>query len=166
MTSNMGAFRGAVSGVIQDFELKHSKSHNWTIYNDIIGWRAKKGRTGVHVDYAQALLDYKIIVTAQRDVYEDHWRLFEALISGALVFTDPMLDYPYGIEDGTNIIVYKSFNDLQDKLYYYLTHDKERKEIARNGRIMALEHHRSWHRWEDLILGDWSIRDEYGISIG
>jgi spore maturation protein CgeB len=61
--------------------------------------------------------------------------------------------------------VYKTMEEMQDKILYYLDHREERLRIARAGRDLALNHHRERHRYEDLILGDWSQRDEYGVSL-
>lgn len=160
--SAMANLRAGVSKVVDDFALRYP---NYSVHSGIVGWRSKRGRSRVHPDYAKLLLESKIIVTAQRDFFEDHWRLFEGLISGALVFSDPMLDLPTGLKHGKNIVIYTSLEDLQHKLLYYLEHKEERLEIARRGREIAMKKHRRWHRWETLILADWNKRNDYGLSI-
>lgn len=90
----------------------------------------------------------------QRDNWEDHYRLFEALTSGALVMTDRMLSLPAGLQDGVSIIEYASVNDLKAKINFYLYHTEERLAIAARGKRIAMERHRSWHRMEEVIFGD------------
>ena len=141
-----------------------AEPHNVSVLANIVGWRATKGRNFVHEDYIKALLEYKIVVVCQRDRFEDHFRLFEALISGAMVMTDDMIDFPAGIRDNRTIVVYRGIQDMQQKILYYLEHKPERLKIAQAGRSTALFRHREWHRWEDLILGDWTDVNEYGLA--
>ena len=110
----------------------------------------------VNENYAAALLSHKIIIVCQRDSWEDHYRLMEALAGGALVMTDPMHPLPAGIEDGKQLVVYESIAALKDKIKYYLEHEEERLEIAQSGHDVAMSRHRSWHRMEELVFGDWS----------
>ena len=56
--------------------------HNLTGTAGLVSERGKKGRSKV---YANALLEHKIVVVSQRDFWEDHLRLMEGLMSGALV---------------------------------------------------------------------------------
>jgi hypothetical protein len=122
----------------------------------IVGHRATSGRQTVHEDYVNALLEHKIVVVAQRDLWEGHYRLLEGLVSGALVLHDPMHPLPYKIKDGTNIVIYYSLQDLKDKILYYLKHDEERKSIARNGYMTAMKYHRAFQIMERYVLGNWS----------
>ena len=116
------------------------------------GHRYSAGRNKVADKYSYNLLSSKIVVVCQRDIWEGHYRLMEALISGALVFTDPMIYLPSGFKDGVNLVVYNSIVDLKEKVKYYLQDDKKRRNIARRGRDLALSKHRSWHYMEDYIL--------------
>jgi hypothetical protein len=103
--------------------------------------------------YVKALLQSKIVVVAQRDEWEDHYRLYESLASGALVLTDPMLALPEGLVNGTNLLVYETLQDLEHLLTYYLEHDEERQEIAKRGFAMVMGRHRTWHRMEQILFG-------------
>lgn len=87
------------------------------------------------------------------------------MISGALVFSDPMRDFPRGIVHNESIVVYNSLTDLQHKILYYLNHPEERQAIASRGRYVSLTKHQKWQTWERLYLEDWSIMDDNGISI-
>jgi hypothetical protein len=104
--------------------------------------------------YVKALLQSKIVVVAQRDEWEDHYRLYESLASGALVLTDPMLALPEGLVNGTNLLVYETLEDLELLLTYYLKHDEERQEIAKRGFAMVMGRHRTWHRMEQILFGE------------
>lgn len=113
----------------------------------------RQGRQSVHLDYVDSLLCSKIVVVAQRDMWEDHYRLFEALISGALVLTDPMLTLPQGLMDRESVVVYHSLEELRGLIAYYLEHEEERLVIATTGRNIALTQHRTYHWMERLFFG-------------
>ena len=121
-----------------------------------VGQRARPGRNSVQADYVDALLRSKIVITSQRDRWEDHYRLMEGLACGTLVFTDPMSTFPHHLKDGESLIVYRSLSELKEKILYYVEHEDERLMIARKGHHIAMNNHRSWHGLERIIFGDWS----------
>jgi hypothetical protein len=123
------------------------------VMTDFVSKVGGTGRTELQSAYVQALLQSKIVVVAQRDKWEDHYRFFEAIIGGALVLTDPMVSLPEGYENGTNLVIYESFNQLRDLISYYLDHPEERLEIARRGWELAVREHRSYHWMEKLFFG-------------
>jgi spore maturation protein CgeB len=89
----------------------------------------------------------------QRDKWEDHYRLFEALVTGPFVITDRVLSLPQGLQNGTSVIECTSAEDLRSKIIYFLAHPEERLAIARHDRFVAMTRHRSWHRIEEIIFG-------------
>lgn len=91
-------------------EMDHS---GWNVIADFVSAAAQTGRTEFSSDYLQALLRTKIVVVAQRDAWEDHYRLFEAIVGGALVMTDPMLAMPDGLVHQESIVVYNSLENLR-----------------------------------------------------
>lgn len=99
------------------------------------------------------MLEAKIIIVTQRDAWEDHYRLMEALVSGAMVMTDKMLSLPRGLENGTSVVEFESAEDLRQQILHYIRHPKERIEIARRGREVAMTYHRTWHRIEEVVFG-------------
>mmetsp|Transcript_21738 Transcript_21738/g.64007 ORF Transcript_21738/g.64007 Transcript_21738/m.64007 type:complete len:512 (-) Transcript_21738:69-1604(-) len=105
---------------------------------------------------ASEMLQYKILVLAQKDHYEDNYRLMDALLSGNLVMTDPMHPLPLGLRDGESIVVYHSMSDLKQKIIQYLSHDEERQHIGRRGREVALKYHNPKSWVERIIFGNWS----------
>jgi hypothetical protein len=131
-----------------------SDADHWKVIADFVSAAAKEGRTQVSSDYVEALLTTKIVVVAQRDDWEDHYRLFEAVIGGAMVMTDPMA-LPEGLVDKENIIVYHSLDHLKELLRYYLDlkNENERLAIARKGWEVAMSRHRTYHWMEQLFFG-------------
>ena len=130
---------------------------NLTGVAGLVSKRGKVGRTSTSDAYANALLDHKIIVVAQRDEWEDHLRLFESLAGGGMVLHDPMTHPPAGLLDGVNIVFYSSLEDMSKKILYYLRDPdgiKARVQIAKAGQELCLEHHQNGHRIERLLLGD------------
>jgi hypothetical protein len=133
--------------------ISSSGGKNYTVVCDFVGTADRVGRRHAQTAYVSAMLDTKIVVTAQRDKWEDHYRLYEALASGAMVMTDQMLSLPAGLRNGTNIIEFSSADEFVRLARYYLEHDNERQAIAQQGRYVAMSRHRSWHRMEEIILG-------------
>jgi hypothetical protein len=120
---------------------------------EIRGQLGRAGRGGANFEYVQALMTSKIVVVAQRDVWEDHYRLMEALSSGTMVLSDDMLSLPRGLENGTSIVLFRDVNQMEGLIRYYLIHNEERVAIAKRGWQVAMNRHRSWHRLEELAFG-------------
>ena len=119
----------------------------------LAGNALQAGRRQVQSAYIEAMLNTKIIVVTQRDDWEDHYRLFEALVSGAMVMTDRMLSLPSGLQNGTSIVEFESAEDLRQKIMYYVSHSDERLDIARKGREVSMSQHRTFHRVEQVVFG-------------
>ena len=109
----------------------------------------------VQPEYIRQLLSSKIVVVAQRDEWEDHYRLMESLVSGALVLTDRMLTLPPSIQNKTHLLVYDDIPMLERFVRFYLNpkNDEKRLTIAKNGWKIAMGRHRSWHRIEEVLFG-------------
>lgn len=159
------SFRNRISETIATLPQRHPNVNIQT-NTDVVGFIHNKGRNDVHPDFIRGMLTTKIIVLAQRDRWEDHSRFYEALLSGALVLSDPYVYYPYGTIDGENIVVYNSWTDLELKILYYLDprNEEERIRIGQKGREVALTRHRAWQQGERLFLNDMEYRNEYGLS--
>lgn len=117
------------------------------------------GDTGGHrkkVDktYFDVMRSARIVVTCHPSDWDGDFRLFEALASGALVFTDELhTPMPFPLRDGVHVVVYDS-RDKQDflaKLRYYMEHSDVAAKIAVNGLAFALTYHRPVSR-VDYIL--------------
>lgn len=87
-------------------------------------------------------------------------RTFEAMAAGALLLTK---DVGNGQRDlftpGSHLVTFHDKQDLLDKVAYYLSHEKERAEIARNGMNEVLSKHTYAHRAGELLQvmesGEW-----------
>jgi hypothetical protein len=96
--------------------------------------------------YMQHLNKAKIIVTSNPGTWEGDYRLWESMLSGALVFVDhmttmPLLPYPLLHERHCvfyNISDRAGFNKL---LLHYWTHPLEARAIARAGHARVIRHH-------------------------
>eukprot|EP00934_Nitzschia_sp_Nitz4_P000115 Nitzschia sp. Nitz4//scaffold134_size62860//34653//35747//NITZ4_006329-RA/size62860-processed-gene-0.34-mRNA-1//1//CDS//3329535499//115//frame0 len=128
-------------------------AEDFQVFCNMTGTPDRVGRRFAQTSYVRHMLQTKIIVVAQRDTYEDHYRLYEGLASGAMIMTDPMLTLPEGLQNGTNVIVFSSLDELVHQVRYYLERETERMAIAKAGRRVGMSFHRSWHRMESIILG-------------
>lgn len=72
-------------------------------------------------------------------------RVFESLSSGSLLLTDRPTN---GMEkifiDKKHLVYFDSLSDLKNKIDYYLTHEKEREEIAKNGNLFVTKNY-TWN---------------------
>lgn len=66
-------------------------------------------------------------------------RLWDILGAGGFVLTNYQSEIPEYFEVGKDLDIYASEDELIDKIKYYLEHEEERKEIARNGYQKAKE---------------------------
>jgi hypothetical protein len=147
--------RNEVTRLILSLNQTSSKKLTIQVFGDLVSEPGRVGRTLFQTEYIKALLSTKIVVVAQRDSWEDHYRLFEAIIGGALVMTDPMLSLPDGYVDRESIVIYKSLDHLRELILYYLdpNNTEERLEIARKGWRLAMNCHRTFHWMEKLFFG-------------
>lgn len=141
--------RTLVSNIVYDL----GRAHSLTTFVGLSGKATAMGRSAVVSDYIETLVKSKIVVVTQRNGWEDHYRLHEALVSGACVLTDFMHGLPSGLVNGTSIVIYSSAAELQSQILYYLGHETERLAIAREGRRVTMSRHRSWHHMEEIIFG-------------
>ncbi|KAL7529327.1 hypothetical protein ACHAWF_002937 [Thalassiosira exigua] len=135
--------------------------HTLNVTVGLVGSSWGVGRNSVTDVYSQALIDHKIVVVAQRDKWEGHYRLMEALAGGSLVMTDPMHPLPYKLKDKDGLIVYKSLQELEKAILFYTMNPAKRLRIARRGHYIAMTYHRSWHVMERLLLGNWIKNNIY-----
>lgn len=80
-------------------------------------------------------------------------RLFQAMYAGAFLlhqYFDGMTEL-LGLRDGEHLVVWKTVDELLDKIDFYLRHDKERKAIARCGHDFVLNGHSFDMRVSELI---------------
>lgn len=78
-------------------------------------------------------------------------RAFDIMGCGGFLLTnyqDEFLDYFVPDED---FVFYSDYSELMDKVDYYLTHEEERKRIARNGHDKVKKYHTFEDRIRDIL---------------
>ena len=60
-------------------------------------------------------------------------RAFDVMGSGGFLLTNYQEDFHDFFVPGEDYVYYDSYEDLMEKVEYYLSHEKERAEVARNG---------------------------------
>mmetsp|Transcript_33672 Transcript_33672/g.47857 ORF Transcript_33672/g.47857 Transcript_33672/m.47857 type:complete len:379 (+) Transcript_33672:306-1442(+) len=125
------------------------------VFTGLAGSAMKRGRNQANQEYVTKMLQAKIVVVAQRDAWSGHYRLTEALLSGALIVADETVVLPRGFRDGESIVIFTSFGDLREKLLYFLdpANEEERFAVAQRGWEINQGYHRSWHVMEATVYG-------------
>lgn len=141
--------RDSVSGLLEQLQ----QEQGLQVFAKLTGSADTTGRNQVDLSYPRTIVEYKIVVVAQKDSHEEHYRLMEAIASGALVMSDVMLTIPKDFVDGESIVFYRNMSELKSKIMYYLEHAEERLAIARKGWTLAMNRHRSWHLMEEVVFG-------------
>lgn len=78
-------------------------------------------------------------------------RAFDIMGSGGFLLTNYQADFADCYIAGEDFAYYESQNDLLDKINYYLTHEDERAEIAKNGFERTSTCHTYHHRIEEIL---------------
>lgn len=153
--SHYSFLRRQVSTIVTSLSGKRARGREIHTIVDVMGDVEKMEFNEIQSQYVEQLINVKVVVVAQRDEWEGHYRLLEALASGAMVFADKALALPDGLEHKKSVILYDSAKSLEDSLLYYLRPnlDKVRLSIARKGWQVAMGRHRSWHRVEEVLYG-------------
>lgn len=68
-------------------------------------------------------------------------RAFDIMGMGGFLLTNYQSEFEEYFVKGEDYDYYEDYNDLVDKVDYYMTHEKERQEIARNGMEKVLHEH-------------------------
>lgn len=78
-------------------------------------------------------------------------RCFEILGSGGFLLSNYQGDFAVCYVDGEDFVSFGSKEDMLGKIEYYLSHEKERKEIAENGLRRTMENHTYKHRLREML---------------
>ena len=101
----------------------------------------------------QVLAQSKIIFNRHADFaenYANNMRLYQGTGIGSLLITDSKENLSDVFKIDKEVVDYSSINECVEKIDYYLSHEKERELIAKNGQKRCIEEH-SWHnRMEEL----------------
>lgn len=92
--------------------------------------------------YVQRINESKIIVTCNKVYGEVGFKYTEVLACGTLLMASKPKDFDkLGYKDGEHLILYDGLKNLEDKIHYFLKHDQEREDIAKNGMRFVQKHH-------------------------
>lgn len=75
-------------------------------------------------------------------------RIFDVLGCGGFLITNYQAELPEFFTIGKDLVAYESEQHLKELCRYYLTHEEERRDIARHGRETVLAH----HTWDIRLL--------------
>lgn len=95
-----------------------------------------------HKDHVTLINKSKIIITSNNLWNSLSMRYTEVLACGGFLLADKPEDFEkLGYVNGKHLVIYSGFDDLKNKILYYLKHDKEREEIAKEGMMFVLNNH-------------------------
>lgn len=125
-----------------------------------MGLKAVTGRV-VHQKYINTINQSKICIISTNCFNSPNMKFTEFTSCGSFVLSDKPADMAeLGFEDMKHMVIYKDINDLQDKIKYYLTHEKERELIAKQGMNFTRKHHNNTFRVEQMFQ---AINKEFAI---
>ena len=78
-------------------------------------------------------------------------RVFDVLSAGGFLLTDYREELCKQFENGTDLIIFEGIPDLLQKAGYYLEHDEERRQIARNGQKKIQQLHQYDMRLKKIL---------------
>ena len=78
-------------------------------------------------------------------------RAFEIMAAGGFLLTNYQNDFADCYIEGEDYVAYESKEDMLNKIDYYLTHDKERTEIAVNGYNRTVEYNSFENRIREIV---------------
>jgi hypothetical protein len=122
--------------------------NSWLVYLE--KYNIKKDIFVIGDDMVNAINSYKIHFN--RNISDDiNYRTFETTGCRTLLFTNytPNLERLFNINE--EIIVYENFNDLDEKINYYLNNENKRKDVENAGYEKAKTHHTYNNRAKTLI---------------
>ena len=85
--------------------------------------------------------------------YKFNMRIFETLGTGSFMLSDKG-SYPENIVDGEDFVSYTSFEDLSNKIKYYLDNKEEREAIALSGTETINEYYSKdiqWQKFKSIV---------------
>lgn len=125
----------------KDLLIALSESFEVAVWGDM-GWRKIENDHLRYMGYAEHFEELPKICRAskinlnQTRVYVDAglpMRVFDVLGSQGFLATNRTQDIDRYFENGKDLVVYQDNKELKDLVGYYLSHEKERAEIAKNG---------------------------------
>lgn len=84
-------------------------------------------------------------------------RIFDILACQGFLITNFQAEIPEYFEDGVDLVTYDSIPNLLRKVDYYLQHEKERLQIAKNGYEKVKNHYSHIHCLNKIIQTAWNL---------
>ena len=106
-------------------------------------------------DAARKFAESKIVFNISM-LDDINMRTFEAMATGSMLVTNWIPTIEEHFKDGEHLVLYRSEEEMIDKIRYFLAHDDERERIARAGYEEVLAKHTIKHR-VDRILAEASV---------
>ena len=78
-------------------------------------------------------------------------RALDIMAAGGFLLTNYQQDFMEHFASGEDFVYYENYEDLMEKCEYYLSHEKERKEIAQNGLEKMKNFHTYGARIEEMF---------------
>lgn len=78
-------------------------------------------------------------------------RVFDIMGCGGFVLTNYQEDMLRHFVPDRHFVYFEDKKDMLEKIDFYLSHDREREEIARNGYEECLNNHTFRHRWRQIL---------------
>lgn len=95
-----------------------------------------------HQDYINKINRSKICITSNNKFRSLSIKYYEIMACGRLLMADEPEDLnELGFTNGKHLVIYKSLDDLKNKILYYLSHEKEREDIAKQGMDFVRTNH-------------------------
>ena len=120
-------------------------------------------RVVIHEDYIDAINRSKIFVIPNGQIKSLNMKYYEVLACGIFLLCQEPVNYKeQGFEKNKHFIVWKELKDLKEKIWYYLKHENEREEIAKNGLKLIKERHSN-----DIRVKEWTkiVKNEFKKNI-
>lgn len=105
------------------------------------------------INYFQALANSKITLNIhanQSHPYLNAKRLFESTGVGALLVTDSGNNISDLFVDNKEIITFKNYPELREKIFYLQNNPKEVKKISKAGQEKTIKYHNSFNRIKEI----------------
>ena len=159
-----GVHRGTLKkGKIDDREVLLNRlfNKNEKIKFDFYGYRGKQPVWGN--DFINVLSNSKMGLNLSRGKpikYYSSDRLAQLMGNGLLTFIDKKTCYS-DFFTNKEIVTYNNYDDLIEKIYKYKKNDKERKLIAKNGKLKYLKYFNSTLVAEFIINKTYDINKKY-----
>ncbi len=96
---------------------------------------------------ADVVLNHHIDLAAS---YANNMRLFETSGTGSMLLTDWKVNLHELFEPGKEVIAYRTPEECNELIEYYLEHKEERKAVAAAGQRRTLRDHTYYHRMQQL----------------